>query len=100
MTICRFLLNYKGIGVIMNFKTRLQQAIVAKMKDDGITQKYLADKLDISRQAVQIFLKTDNVGYEKLFQLACMVGLEVDLVIRYKEGNYLSVDTNSIHKGD
>lgn len=70
----------------MNFKIKLQQAINDKMKDSGITQKFLADKLNISRQAVQIFLKTDNVGYEKLFKLAEMVGLEVDLVIRYKEG--------------
>lgn len=69
----------------MNFKTKLQQAIVAKMKEKGITQKSLADDLRISRQAVQIFLKTDKVGYEKLFQLADMVGLEVDLVVRYKE---------------
>lgn len=69
----------------MNFKVKLQQAINDKMKSSGITQKSLADDLDVSRQAVQIFLKTDNVGYEKLFQLADMVGLDVDLVIKDKE---------------
>lgn len=69
----------------MSFKIKLQQVINNKMKDDGITQKSLADYLGVSRQAVQIFLKTDNVGYEKLFQLADIVGLEVDLIIRYKE---------------
>ena len=69
----------------MNFKVKLQQAINDKMKSSGITQKSLADDLDVSRQAVQIFLKTDNVGYEKLFQLADMVGLDVDLVIKEKE---------------
>lgn len=76
---------YKVKGAIMNFKVKLQQAINDKMKSSGITQKSLADDLDVSRQAVQIFLKTDNVGYEKLFQLASMVGLDVDLVIRDKE---------------
>lgn len=76
---------YKVKGAIMNFKVKLQQAINDKMKSSGITQKSLADDLDVSRQAVQIFLKTDNVGYEKLFQLADMVGLDVDLVIKDKE---------------
>jgi predicted XRE-type DNA-binding protein len=76
---------YKVKGAIMNFKVKLQQAINDKMKSSGITQKSLADHLGVSRQAVQIFLKTDNVGYEKLFQLASMVDLEVDLVIRDKE---------------
>jgi transcriptional regulator with XRE-family HTH domain len=76
---------YKVKGAIMNFKVKLQQAINDKMKSSGITQKSLADDLDVSRQAVQIFLKTDNVGYEKLFQLASMVGLDVDLVIKDKE---------------
>lgn len=69
----------------MNFKVKLQQAINDKMKSSGITQKSLADYLGVSRQAVQIFLKTDNVGYEKLLQLANMVGLDVDLVIKEKE---------------
>lgn len=74
----------------MNFKSKLQQAINDKMKSSGITQKSLADDLEVSRQAVQIFLKTDNVGYEKLFQLASMVGLDVDLVIRDKEVNLVN----------
>lgn len=63
----------------MNYKTELQEAILERMKIKGITQISLAKELDVSKQAVYVFLKTENVGYEKLFELANMVGLEVEI---------------------
>lgn len=63
----------------MNYKKELQEAILARMKIKGITQMSLAKELDISKQAVYVFLKTENVGYEKLFELANRVGLEVEI---------------------
>ena len=63
----------------MNYKRQLQEAILERMKLKGMTQISLAKELNVSKQAVQIFLKTDNVGYEKLFELAGMVGLAVEI---------------------
>lgn len=63
----------------MNYKQQLQEAILERMKLKGMTQISLAKELNVSKQAVQIFLKTDNVGYEKLFELAGMVGLAVEI---------------------
>jgi transcriptional regulator with XRE-family HTH domain len=63
----------------MNYKQQLQEAILERMKLKGVTQISLAKELNVSKQAVQIFLKTDNVGYEKLFELAGMVGLAVEI---------------------
>ena len=63
----------------MNDKQQLQEAILERMKLKGMTQISLAKELNVSKQAVQIFLKTDNVGYEKLFELAGMVGLAVEI---------------------
>lgn len=71
----------------MNYKQQLQEAILARMKLKGITQISLAKKLDVSKQAVQIFLKTDNVGYEKLFELANEVGLAVEISTYVKENS-------------
>jgi len=68
----------------MTRKQRLQEAILSAMVDNDITQSELARELGVSRQAVFIALKTDDVGYDKLFELADLVGLEVELVISYK----------------
>ncbi len=68
----------------MTRKQRLQDAILSAMADNGISQSALAKELGVSRQAVFIALKTDDVGYDKLFELADLVGLEVELVISYK----------------
>jgi predicted XRE-type DNA-binding protein len=68
----------------MTRKQRLQEAILSAMVDNGITQSELARELGVSRQAVFIALKTDDVGYDKLFELADLVGLEVEFLVRYK----------------
>jgi predicted XRE-type DNA-binding protein len=68
----------------MTRKQRLQEAILSAMADNGISQSALAKGLGVSRQAVFIALKTDDVGYDKLFELADLVGLEVEFLVRYK----------------
>ncbi len=69
----------------MNYKKELQEAILYQMNVKGVKQIDLARELGVSKQAVQIFLKTKNVSYDKLFDLANMFDLEVYIEIHQKE---------------
>jgi transcriptional regulator with XRE-family HTH domain len=69
----------------MTRKQKLQSAIITAMSDYGITQAALAEAQGCTRQAVNQWLRTDKVGYDKLFDLADYVGLNVDFVISYKQ---------------
>jgi transcriptional regulator with XRE-family HTH domain len=68
----------------MTRKQRLQSAILTAIADNGITQVSLASKLGVTKQAVNYTLRTENVGYDKLLELADLVGLDVDFIISYK----------------
>jgi hypothetical protein len=68
----------------MTHKQHLQQNILAAFSDQGITQVALAKQLSVTRQSIHYWLKTNNVSYDKLFELAELAGLEVNFNIRYK----------------
>jgi transcriptional regulator with XRE-family HTH domain len=68
----------------MTHKQHLQQNILAAFIDQGITQAALAKQLSVTRQSIHYWLKTNNVSYDKLFELAELAGLEVNFSIRYK----------------
>ena len=69
----------------MTRKQKLQSAIITAMSDYGITQVDIAKHQQCTRQAVNQWLRTDKVGYDKLFDLADYVCLDVDFVISYKQ---------------
>jgi len=68
----------------MTHKSKIQFAIISAMVDLGITQVDIAKHLQCTRQAVNQWLKTESVSYDKLFELANFVGLEVEVLVRYK----------------
>lgn len=68
----------------MTHKDKIQFAIISAMADLGITQVDIAKRQQCTRQAVNQWLKTDSVSYDKLFELADFVGLEVEVLVRYK----------------
>ena len=65
-------------------KIHLQNSILACMKDLGITQVALANHFGVSRQCINIWLKGNEVSYQKLMEIADYVGLEVEILVRYK----------------
>lgn len=72
---------YKCIGGFMISKVQLQQAIKELIKSESD----FARKVGVSRQSINKWLNTDQVSYEKLFELIEKAGIEVDLMIRDKE---------------
>lgn len=62
-------------------KVQLQQAIKELIKSESD----FARKVGVSRQSINKWLNTDQVSYEKLFELIEKAGIEVDLMIRDKE---------------
>jgi hypothetical protein len=68
----------------MTHKSKIQLAITTAMCDLCITQVDVAKHQQCTRQAVNQWLKTDSVSYDKLFELADFVGLEVEVLVRYK----------------
>ena len=68
----------------MTHKSKIQLAITTAMRDLGITQVDIAEHYECTRQAVNQWLRTESVSYDKLFELADYVGLEVEVLVRYK----------------
>jgi len=66
----------------MTRKEKIQQSILSLMKDKGVSQVDIAKHYGVSRQAIFCWLKTSDVGYEKLFDIAEYVGLEVEILVR------------------
>lgn len=62
-------------------KVQLQQAIKELIKSESD----FARKVGVSRQSINKWLNTDQVSYEKLFELMKKAEIEVDLMIRVKE---------------
>jgi transcriptional regulator with XRE-family HTH domain len=68
----------------MTHKSKIQLAITTAMGDLGITQVDIAKHYQCTRQAVNQWLRTESVSYDKLFELADTLGLEVEVLVRYK----------------
>ena len=62
-------------------KVGLQQELKEHIKSESD----FARQIGVSRQSVNKWLNTEQVSYEKLFELMFKLGLKVDLVIEEKE---------------
>lgn len=68
----------------MTHKNKIQLAVIGAMADLGITQVAIAKHYHCTRQAVNQWLRSESVSYDKLFELADFVGLSVEVLVRYK----------------
>jgi transcriptional regulator with XRE-family HTH domain len=67
--------------ILKQTKQCLQQSIKQQIKSESD----LARLIGVSRQSINKWLNTEQVSYEKLFELMQTIKLEVDLVIKEKE---------------
>lgn len=63
----------------MEFKQELAKHILLAMKSNKISQVGLARRIGVTKQAVNIWLRTGNVSVVKLLEIADMVGLKVNV---------------------
>lgn len=73
----------------MEFKQELAKHILLAMKANKISQVNMAKRMGVTKQAVNIWLRTGNVSVVKLLEIADMVGLKVN--VSYEWGD---IDNN------
>lgn len=67
--------------ILREHKQGLQKSIKQQIKSES----ELARLVGVSRQSVNKWLNTEQVSYEKLFELMLKLGMEVELFIEEKE---------------
>lgn len=73
----------------VEMKQKILAAIEKEMKSQGISQGELGRQIDIARHHVNAYLRGKNLSlsFERIFEMAEVVGLDVDVVIKKKKGN-------------
>lgn len=63
----------------MSFKQKLLERILHTMQSNKISQVDVANKMGVTRQAVNIWLRTDTVSLEKLMEIADAIGIKINV---------------------
>lgn len=63
----------------MNFKQKLLERILHTMQSNKISQVDVANKMGVTRQAINIWLRTDTVSLEKLMEIADAIGIKISV---------------------
>lgn len=64
--------------ILIEHKQELQKSIKQQIKSESD----LARLIGVSRQSINKWLNTEQVSYEKLFELMLKLGMKVDLAIK------------------
>ena len=72
----------------LEMKQKILAAIEKEMKSQGISQGELGRQVDIARHHINSYLRGKNLSlsFERIFEMAEVVGLDVDVVIKKKKG--------------
>ena len=63
----------------MSFKQKLLERILHTMQSNKISQVDVANKMGVTRQAINIWLRTDTVSLEKLMEIADAIGIKISV---------------------
>lgn len=63
----------------MSFKQKLLERILHTMQSNKISQVDIANKMGVTRQAINIWLRTDTVSLEKLMEIADAIGIKISV---------------------